>query len=235
MHYFTHVTGIRETDKGTDLIIHVPDERLSRQIRKYAQAGVIDAELKINDGRKITPDQNRKIHALIRDIAMYTGDIADYKQRIPDDLKKSLKEAYCKETSESYFSTSSCSISLASDFISFIIDFILEWNIPLADEAWKYTDNIDRYLYGCIKHRRCAITGKANADIHHITGSKVGMGRDRRTINHKGLKLIALDREWHRKVEQEGEQETFDKHRIYGITVSDETLKELNLNYEDIT
>lgn len=230
MQYFSQITGIRETEKGTDLILRIPGEKLGRRISKYKIRGKsgIDAELKINDGRIITVDQRKKIYATIRDISSFVGDDPEY-------LKEFLKYDYCATTGEEPFSLSNCSITTARDFISHIIDFILKWNIPLTDEALKRTEDIDRYLYGCIKYRRCCITGKSNADIHHCEGSRVGMGRNRKKVNHKGLKLMALSREWHNKVHQEGEDDIFEKYKIYGIIIDSETLADLGLTHEDIT
>lgn len=230
MQYFSQITGIRETDNGTDLILRISGEKLGRKISKYKTKGKpgIDAELRINDGRTITVDQRKKIYATIRDISSFIGDDPEY-------LKEFLKYDYCATTGEEHFSLSNCSITTARDFISHIIDFILKWDIPLTDEALNRTEDIDRYLYGCIKYRRCCITGRSNADIHHCEGSRVGMGRNRKKINHKGLKLMALSREWHTKVHQEGEDETFERYKIYGIAIDGETLKDLGLTYEDIS
>ena len=228
MHYFTKITGIRETDQGTDLIVNIPGERLGRRISKYKMQGEIDAELKLNDGRTITIDQRKKIYATIRDISYFIGDEPEY-------LKEYLKYDYCAVTGEDPFSLSNCSISTAREFINHIIDFILKWDIPLTEIGLNRTDDIDKYLYACLKYRKCCITGKAGADIHHVEGSRVGMGRNRKKINHKGLELMALSREWHTKVHAEGEEGIFEKYKIYGITIDDETLKELGLTYEDIT
>lgn len=230
MQYFSKITGIRETDHGTDLIIRIPGENVGRKISKYKIQGIdgIDAELRINDGRVITVDQRKKIYATIRDISSFTGDDPEY-------LKEYLKYDYCAATGEEPFSLSNCSITTARNFISHIIDFILKWDIPLTEIALNRTEDIDRYLYGCIKYRKCCITGKPGADIHHCEGSRVGMGRNRKKINHKGLELMALSRDWHNKVHQEGEKDIFEKYKIYGIVIDNETLKGLGLTYGDIS
>ena len=102
------------------------------------------------------------------------------------------------------------------------------------DYGVNRTDDIDYYLYKCIENRVCCITGKPNADIHHVLGSRVGMGRNRNKIDHTDLELMALSREWHTKVHAEGEEKIFQDFKIYGIKVSQETLKELGLNYKEI-
>lgn len=229
MQYFSKITAIRETEEGTDIIVNIPKEKVGKKISKYKIEGTegIDAELRINDGRTITIDQRKKIYATIRDISSFIGDDPDY-------LKEYLKYDYCAETGEEPFSLSNCSISTAREFINHIIEFILKWDIPLSDMALNRTDDIDKYLYMCIKHRRCCITGEAGADIHHCEGSRVGMGRNRKKINHKGLDLMALSREWHNKVHSQGEIQIFRKYKIYGIKIDAETLKYLGIPYKDI-
>lgn len=228
MHYYTQVKQIRETEAGTDLIIHIPSEKLHHKISKYSQGNQVDAEIRINDGRTITADQRKKIFATIKDIAVYTGDNPEY-------IRGILLYDYCSTTGEMPFSLSNCNISQARDYLSHIMDFVLGWNIPLTGLGVDRTDDVDRYLYSCIKYRRCAITGQANADIHHDEKSRVGMGRDRTKIDHSQLRLIALSRKWHNKVHDQGEQEIFDKYKIYGIKIDNETLKYLGYKITDIT
>lgn len=230
MHYFSKIRKLRETDEGTDLIVTIPGEKLGRQISKFKakDSDTVDAEIKINDGRTITIDQRKKIYATVRDISVFIGDDPEY-------LKEFLKYDYCAVTGEEYFSLSNCSITTARNFISHIIDFILQWNIPLTETALNRVDDIDRYLYGCIKYRRCCITGSANADIHHCEGSRVGMGRNRNKISHLGLELIALSREWHNRVHQEGEDKIFSLYKIYGIRIDKDTLVDLGLTIDELT
>lgn len=230
MHYFSKIRKLRETDEGTDLIVTILGEKLGRQISKFKakDSDTVDAEIKINDGRTITIEQRKKIYATVRDISAFIGDDPEY-------LKEYLKYDYCAMTGEEYFSLSNCSVTTARDFISHIIDFILKWDIPLTDKALNRTEDIDRYLYGCVKYRKCCITGKSNADIHHVTGSRIGMGRNRKKISHEGLELMALSRDWHNKVHQEGEEEIFNLYKIYGIIIDNETLVELGLTRKEIT
>lgn len=224
MQYFSKIRAVKETDEGTDLIIHIPDEWIKSKVMKYSK----EAEIKLNDGRTITPEQRKKIYATIRDITLYTGDAPEY-------MKEFLKYDFCQATGHEYFSLSNCSIETAKNFITHIIDFVLRENIPLTDLAVNRTEDIDKYLYSCIKYRRCAITGRPNADIHHCKGSRIGMGRNRKKIDHSKLEIIALSREWHTKVHQEGEEEIFKTYKIYGITVDHETLKELGLTVGDLS
>lgn len=228
MHYHSKITGIKETEKGTDLILHISGEQVQHEIIKYRAGKTINAELRVDDNRTITAEQRKKVYATIKDISLYTG-------HDPEPLKELFKFEYCGKSGQEYFSLSDCSITTARLFINYLIDFILENDIPLSDLALNRTDDIDHYLYSCIANRRCCITGKPNADIHHCTGSRVGMGGNRKKISNRGRELIALSREWHTKVHQEGEKEIFKAYKIYGISIDDETLKQLKLSNVDIT
>lgn len=226
MNYFSIIKGTQETEAGTDLLIHIPNELLRERIIQYKAYNV---EVRIDDGRTISNEQRKKIYATIKDISLYTGDDPEY-------LKEFLKFDYCGESGEKYFSLSDCSIDTAREFISHLIDFILKENIPLSELAINRTDDIDRYLYGCIKYRRCCITGKSiGVDIHHCEGSRVGMGGNRKKISNIGRELMALSREWHSRVHNEGEEAIFKAYKIYGVEIGQATLRALEITDADIT
>lgn len=207
MQYFSQITGIRETEKGTDLILHIPGEQVQRKIIKYRNGSSINAELRIDDGRTITVEQRKKIFATIKDIGIYTGEH-------PEDLRAWLLYDYCIQTGEVPFSLSNCSISQAREFITFIIDFILKENIPLSDAALNRTDDIDRYLWGCLKYKRCAICGK-EGETHHWDA--IGMGRDRTSIDDSNHRKIYLCREHHTEAHTIGRDTFGVKYHVYGI------------------
>ncbi len=212
MNYFSQITGIRETEKGTDLMLHIPGEMVQREIVKYRKGSSINAEIKIDDGRTITSDQRKKIFATIKDIAVYTGDH-------PEDLRAFLLYDYCIETGEMPFSLSSCSISQARNYITFIIDFILKHDIPLSDAALKRTDDIDKYLWGCIKYKRCCLCGK-DGETHHWDA--IGMGNDRRTYDDTDNRKIQLCREHHSMAHNMGRDSFGAKYHVYGIIYEEE-------------
>lgn len=207
MQYFSQITGIRETDEGTDVVLHIPDEKLQSKIIRYRNGNVINAEIRIDDNRTITADQRKKIFATIKDIALYTGDH-------PEDIRAWLLYDYCISTGEMPFSLSNCSISRARDYITFIIEFILKENIPLSDAALNRTDDIDRYLWGCIKYKRCCICGR-HSETHHWNA--IGMGRDRDKIDDRDLRKMQLCRKHHSEIEAIGRDTFKIKYHVYGV------------------
>lgn len=214
MQYFSEIRGIKETEKGTDLLLHIPGEMVQGKIIKYRNNNKINAELKIDDNRSITSDQRKKIFATIKDIGMYTGDH-------PEDIRGFLLYDYCIETGEIPFSLSSCSITQAREYITFIIDFILKHNIPLSDGALNRTDDIDKYLWGCIKYKRCCLCGK-DGETHHCTGSRIGMGNNRNKVSNEGREVIQLCRQHHTEIHTVPEEEFFKKYHVYGVLYNEE-------------
>lgn len=207
MNYFSQIKRIRETEEGTDLIVHVPNEQIQREITKYRNGSVINSEIRIDDNRTITADQRKKIYATIKDIASYLGDWPEY-------YKEFLKFNFCMEKGIDYFSLSNCSIEIARDFITYLIDFILANDIPLTDIALNRTDDIDRYLWSCIKYKRCAICGR-KGETHHW--DVIGIGRDRRAIDDNELRKIQLCRIHHTEAHTIGRDSFEAKYHVYGI------------------
>jgi len=210
--YFSQIRGIKETEEGTDLMLHIPGEKVQGKIIKYRNDNTINAELRIDDNRIITVEQRKKIFATIKDIAMFTGDH-------PEDMRAFLLYDYCITTGELPFSLSNCSISKARDYITFIIDFILKHDIPLSDAALKRTDDIDRYLWGCIKYKKCCICGKSG-ETHHWDA--IGAGRDRRTIDDRDNRKVQLCREHHQIAHAIGRDTFEEKYHVYGVLYEEE-------------
>lgn len=182
-----------------------------------------ELEIIFDDGRTITPEQRKKAYATLRDIADYTGHFPEY-------LKEWFKYMYISVMGGEYFSLSDCSVTTAKEYINCIIDFCLEYGVPIKNDTLiNRTDDIDTYLYTCLKYRKCAVCGRP-ADVHHI--DRVGIGRDRDKINHLGLRAIALCRKHHAEAHNRG-QAFLDDNHIYGVELDRYLCKRLNLNYKE--
>lgn len=200
---------------GEQLLL-VLDERIDRELIKKHIGSV---ELRLNDGRTISADQRRKIFALIRDISLWSGHEPEY-------LRGYMTWDFCSENGLDYFSLSDVDMTTAKDFISYLIEFCFSFNVPTKDTLLTQTDDIGRYLYQCLEHRKCAICN-ARAEVHHV--DKIGMGRDREQVVHIGLKAIALCREHHNEAHIR-EKELFEENFIYGIKLDEYLCKALSLN-----
>lgn len=189
--------------------------------RELLQKNVDIIEIRLTDGREISAGQRRKIFALIRDIANWSGDIPEY-------IRQYTEFDYRLQNGLEPFSLSDCDMSTARDYISYLIDFCFVHSVPTRDTLLNRTDDINKYLYSCLEHRKCAVCNE-KADIHHITA--VGMGRDREEIIHKGMEAIALCRQHHQEAHTRG-QAFFNDYHIYGIRLDDYLCDVLNLRKE---
>ena len=194
---------------GTFLQIKIPGVDLGRYItEKKAKY----AEIRIDDGRSITSLQRRKAYATIRDISSWTG-------YLPEEQKEWLKYLYIERTGNPYFSLSDCSMDTAREFINIILDYALEEGIPLSERGIERTDDIGRYLYSCIKNKRCAVCGRPG-EIHHVDA--IGAGRDRRYVDDSGYRKICLCREHHTAAHQRGMKAFEQMYHVYGIVVQED-------------
>ena len=169
----------------------------------------------LEDGRHISTSQRKKIYATIKDIASHTG-------YLPEEQKEWLKYLYIERTGANYFSLSTCSMDTAREYINVMLDFAIEHGIQLQDLAIERTDDINRYLYSCIMHKKCAVCGK-NGEIHHV--DTIGMGNNRKCVDDSKKRIVCLCREHHTIAHSMG-MEAFEKlHKVYGIVVKDISLK----------
>lgn len=223
---YSEIKGYKHSDGGTQLIVFIPGKEVGHQIKRYRVGSKANAEIRLDDGRTISADQRAKAYATMKDISLYTG-------HMPEEIKALMKYDYIAKTGADYFSLSDCSVTTGRLFINHLIEFCFQNHIGLSEEGLKRTDDIDHYLFLAIKYRSCILCGK-KADLHHTKGSTVGMGGNRAKMSHTGREFIALCREHHNQVHQEGEKELFDKYHVYGIVLDNETLKDLGYKAHEI-
>lgn len=146
------------------------------------------------DAEEISGDQRRKIFAII-------GEIADWSAHDPEYLRKNLTKDFLMANREKLWLTilslasgGGCDKGTASLFIDFLIDFCLENNVPTSRPLQEYADDLEKYTYGALLHKRCLICGK-KADLHHV--DQVSMGYSRNTKPQIGALVMPLCREHH--------------------------------------
>lgn len=209
MHKLIELKKYRETEEGTELIILVPKCNLGDMLTKKQ---IKQAEIRFDDGRHISAEQRKKVYATIRDISDYTG-------YLPEEQKEWLKYLHISNTGCDYFSLSDCTMDTAREFINTILEYALEEGVPLSEEAINRTDDIGRYLYFCIMHRKCAICGRPG-EIHHEDA--IGMGNDRRKVDDSNYKKICLCRLHHTKAHELGVERFKQMYKVYGIVVKED-------------
>ena len=183
------------------------------------------AVLYIEERDKISDEQRKLLFALWRDYESYTG--------VPIDAVEAwFKYQYMLHADLDRLPSVSrgrMSKHLATDFITYTLEYYLNNGIPFAQADWYKGADVARVCYAMLMKRICFVCGRENSDVHHLNGSTVGMGNDRRKVSHVGRMVVCLCRERHGKIRQGGEQAFFNKHHIAPIKLTEETVKLLNL------
>ena len=196
----------------------------------FVRKGYEKCEIRLIDGRSISPEQRRKIFALVSDIADYVTAVRGSKRRREEQevlrqlqllyiidttdrevVRRQLTQHFCALQNIDLFSLSDVDMTTAREFIDWMVELCVQHDIPCNDTLLSRCEDIGRYLYACVAKRRCAICGK-KADIHEV--ERVGMGRDRRRIHHLGQSVQPLCREHHNEVDRLGQKSFNEKYHI---------------------
>lgn len=213
-------------------ILSAVNDVITIRVRADAQSWCLDhnaknVEVIIDDGRSITPDQRRKIYATMRDIADWMGDM-------PDTVKAFFKWSFCGDNEHEDFSLSNVSRETASAFLTYLIDFCIQNYVPCSDPLWDRCEDVERYMYACVMTRTCCITGKKNAQIHHV--DRIGMGGNRNTMCQVGMRVVPLSADLHTMIHYSGgEDEFYEKHHVKPIALTEKMCNHLNLGKIQIT
>ena len=206
----------QEDSRGAWLKCHIPNELIDERFI----AEVMHGEIRVDDGRRISSDQRKKIYALIKDIADYTGHHPEY-------LKEHMKYDFMAKEDRDYFSLSNIDMTTARYFIEHLLEFCFEWSVPLASNTVDLAREINNYLYLCLRYRKCAVCGE-KADIHHHE-HLVGMGMDRNNHDHINSKYIALCRKHHNECHTIGHKTFEEKYKITSIKLNEQSIKRLGI------
>lgn len=208
MYAIATLNQYKETDKGTELYITIPDKKIGEIL---VDKHIKKAEMRFDDGRSISADQRKMAYATIRDISENTG-------YTPEEQKEWLKYLYVEKTGKKRISLSDCSMDEAREFINVILEYAIENGYQLSEQAINRTDDIGKYLYFCIKHGKCAVCG-VKGEIHHEEA--IGMGNDRKTIDDSNHKKICLCRTHHTIAHQLGVARFQKNYKVYGIVIKE--------------
>lgn len=181
------------------------------------------------DSRSITVEQRRKAWALMSEIAAFQG---QSKEETYAEQKTAFTLKHLETLQDGLFRLSTATVSQARAFITMLIDIVIENGIPTKEPLAALCDDISRYVYSCLINRKCAVCG-LKADVHHCSGSTVGMGRNRKTMVHLGLELMPLCRTHHAECHNIGQTAFNEKYHLQGV-IADETIcKKTGLKYAD--
>ena len=210
---------------------HVSEQYLTVEVRieksslnnkildNLSQGFYLPAELHLDDGIHISVDQRKKIYALFRDFAEYTGYTPEY-------VKELFKEWHAIYTARESYSLAKCSMAIAGELIEFILEEFSMQGAPLSHDTVEKTKDIKAYMYYCIMSRVCCVSGEP-ADIHHVDA--IGMGNNRKKVNHVGRLALPLSRKYHTEIHQIGLKEFIEKYHVFPIKLTEKMVEHLKL------
>ena len=149
----------------------------------------LDVNVEIQDGKRITVKQRKKIFALVNDIEAHTGNPRDWLREMFQDYVTFLN-GYSKR-----LSLSDCTRKQAGELIDVILEWIFINDIPLNYKTSDLMKQDQTFLYLATVHRKCVICGKYGELAHYHA---VGRGRNRRKIDHTDNKVLALCHKHHK-------------------------------------
>lgn len=189
-----------------------------RNIDKFFRCGYKTVRILLQDNRRITTDQRKKIYVLLSAVADCFG---EYPEVIKEQLKLEFRLKHLERMVED-FSLSDCPEELASDFLDFLVAFVLEWDVPLSEPAVTFCKDIQKYVYACLQYKKCAVCGQ-RAELHHVDA--VGMGNDRQELLHKGLRALSLCRKHHTEAHTLGTKSFAEKYHLEPVVLDDTLCK----------
>lgn len=188
--------------------------------RKYE-----DVEILLNDGRHISSEQRRKIFSIIGEITEYIEGFRN--AGTIEETKEQMKWSFVLERMEAQerrlFSLANCSMSVASAFIDYLINFVIKNDIPTNINLLEHAEDITKYVYACLVNKKCCICGQA-ADLHHVEGSRIGQGSDRNEVHHLGRECLPLCRVHHAEAHQ-GEADFISRYHLEPVKIDDKICK----------
>jgi Protein of unknown function (DUF968). len=168
------------------------------------------------DKRDKSYKQIRFMYAILKEFAIEYYGTPD-KSTI-EELKYAFYADFEKAHNLEAYRTVTASVSQMKVFLDWLIktlaiDFCFSISLDLVEEEFK-----TQWIYANTCARICCITGKAGADICHVSRA-VGMGRNRNKIDHTKFKVISLGREYH--TEEHAEPDFLKERGLYGVTLSE--------------
>lgn len=216
MRTFAKLLGIQ----GKKVSLELDDDLNILKVTKLAANKRPTVELNIDDGRSISPDQRKKIYAIIGDISKWSG------YSVEKETPQVMKWTYLTNTGTDMFSLSNCSMTQANKYLSWLLDFCFENDVPFRSKTWDMLPNDYAMQLRCLEHRKCCICGK-HADIAHYQA--VGMGRNRHHIDHSKFYFMSLCRIHHTEQHKIGIKTFLQKYHIKPIKLDKEDRKKLHI------
>lgn len=180
--------------------------------------------LELEDKYVISHAQRKKAHVLLQAISRWSG-------YTPLEAEKTMtKQMFIdsqQPTVADEFSLSDCSMEIGRLYITYLIDFCLLHDIPCGEPLYKLCEDIPKYVYVSLIHKRCAVCGQ-KAELHHVDA--VGSGRNRKEICHIGMRVLPLCREHHTAIHKIGKTDFLNRYILEPVKADERIAEVYKLN-----
>lgn len=189
--------------------------------------------LNASDGNGVTPKQRRFAFALLNDI--WVSQVGGEWLETPETTRRHFNALY-----EYYNGLEFGDFSLGmakgnktdvNQYINMLLDYASKHDISLSVKPLNELEpqEIANWEYRCLMDKRCVICGKQPSDLHHLDGSRVGIGSDRKNVNHLGRKAVQLCREHHQMFHSD-ENKFMRQFHLNGIRIDSDIASAHRLN-----
>lgn len=175
------------------------------------------------DSRAISNEQRRKAWALMTEIAAFQG---QSKEETYGEQQAAFTLKHLETLQDGLFHLSTATVSSARAFITMLVETVIEYGIPTKEPLYGLCDDLARYTYACLMNKKCAVCGK-KTELHHVQA--VGMGRNRREIDHIGMLALPLCREHHEEAHRLGNSRFLELYHLEPIQIDERIAKKYNL------
>lgn len=177
-----------------------------------------EAVLQVPDGRNISHVQRQKIYAIFGDMAKYSGSTKEA-------VKEDMKQRFCDDMGLEKLSFSSVDVTTATQFVTYLLEYCFEMDIPLKYGGMAVFEDDKAYQYICLKNRKCVLC-QSPAEVHHLdrVGSKM-----RHLVDHRELRLVALCHEHHQLAQKMSVEVFAQTYYLSGIKLDEKTLIDLRI------
>ena len=194
---------------------------------RFCRISPVECLIVLKDSRMITAEQRKKAYALLGEIADYMGEMPEYTKRL---FKLKFIHDELKGMADEVFSLSNCDVTIAHDFITYLIDFIIAHEIPTKVPLAELCEDVEKFVYSCAMKKICCVCGK-KAELHHYDA--IGSRYDRDKPVHEGLRALPLCREHHIRAHEISKETFLEEYHLQPITIDKSICKKWRLPYEN--
>lgn len=210
----------------------VPDNKQNLEHIATLNDGSIDGvpvRFELVDPRKARPKQRALFFALLGDIHNWSGTPTEW-------LKEYFYTRYMIKTAGKEISLADDTKNTVSDAVKLIddvINFVFEFGVPINQSYVLLPKDENYFQFECVKHQQCLICGK-HADVHHlegVPGNTIGMGGNRKHVDHSKRLVAALCRYHHSEIHKLGTPEFCKRHHLtnIGVKIDAQTFKKIGV------